>query len=83
MYKYEDFEEYICTFEGQEKLFYLLDMCMHVSKYSDCISINKLVSSICGDSWKTLACIDRLVELGYLSKLGDNVIMFTDKLMNK
>lgn len=59
MYKYSDFADNFGNKDSERKMFdiynYMMDSCHYTTE--------ELFKPVLGDSWETLACIDRLVEL--------------------
>jgi len=64
MYKYEDYKAEILTDEGQREFLKTRD---HVSRLLDktgAVNMACAMSATSGSSWKSMAYVDRLIELG-------------------
>ena len=80
MYKYEDFHSYIHSGDCQRDM---IDQMKRMKRQFDKtphVRVEKLLGL--GDSWKRLAIIDRLEELGYIKCVLDHSVknykMYTD-----
>lgn len=63
MYKYENFKD---SFDKPDMCEYLIKVFSKVSKLNGNFTRVDVIQGICGDSWKMLAALDKLVELGYV-----------------
>ena len=68
MYKYQDLKPTIFTEEGQMVFLEIRDTVKKILKQSGAISMGSAMSGA-GDSWKRMACVDRLVEIGELKEI--------------
>ena len=66
IYKYSDFQKYLTTKEAQDKLLKTRDKAFSLIEQAGAVQLVKLID---GDSHKSLAVIDRLVELGELVEI--------------
>jgi hypothetical protein len=67
MYRYEDFREYVLSDEGQRALLETRDKAVRLLAASGAVVMSKVMPS--GDSWKAMAVVDRLVEVGDLREV--------------
>jgi hypothetical protein len=65
-YSYKEQRQYVFTEEGQVKFLKIRDTASRLLGKSGAVTCERLLDAISGDSWNTLACLDRLVELGEL-----------------
>jgi len=72
MYKYEEIKKEIFTEEGQEMFLKIRDNVNDLLNKSGAVMMSHAISPAAGDSWKMLACVDRLVELGEIAEIGIN-----------
>lgn len=73
MYSYEIEKPFLFTDDGQRLFLKARDKAYELQKVSGAFTVQSVMNVLSGDSWKMLACIDRLVELGefvYASKDG-------------
>lgn len=68
MYKYADLKPTIFTEDGQAMFLEIRDRVKKIVKESGAISMGAAIAGT-GDSWKRMACVDRLVELGVLKEI--------------
>lgn len=66
-YHYEARRPWVFTEDGQKKLLETLGVARQCLKVSGAVMVEKLIGA--GDSWNSLAVIDRLCELGYLRRI--------------
>jgi hypothetical protein len=64
MYVYENEKPFVFTDEGQRNLLKMRDFAFSICVQAGAVRADKMMSLVSGDSWKNMACIDRLVELG-------------------
>lgn len=69
MYKYEDKKQSIFTEDGQIMFLKIRDNVQKLLKQSGAVTMGCAISGCTGDSWKMLACVDRLVEIGELKEV--------------
>lgn len=66
-YDYQKERPYVFTEEGQGKLLNVLDKARQCLKVSGAVSAGVLLEAAgSGNCWELMACVERLVELGYL-----------------
>lgn len=63
MYNYQNEKQRIFTEYGQEMFLKIRDNVQRLIKQSGAVMMQNAISSVTGDSWMMLACVDRLVEL--------------------
>lgn len=66
-YDYKKERDYVFTDEGQAKLFRVLKNVKFACSFAGCCTIEKALVGEFGDSWKNLAVVDRLEELGIIA----------------
>lgn len=76
-YVYADYRPYVFTEEGQITFLRIRDAAGKLIEMSGAASCHKLMQGVCGDTWETLACIDRLVEIGELIEIPNPASKFT------
>lgn len=71
MYDYQNERPHVFTDAGQRQFLQVRDFCRRALEFSEAVSAGKLMSAAgSGDSWKMMACVDRLVELGEIREVG-------------
>ena len=74
MYNYQTEKSKIFTEDGQETFLKIRDKVKQLLKQSGAVMMQNAISSVTGDSWLHLACVDRLVELKEIREItGSNV----------
>ena len=69
-YDYNAEKAYILTDAGQREFLKVRDFAAKALKVSGAVRAAELMNAAsCGDSWKMMACVDRLVELGELREI--------------
>lgn len=68
MYKYENLKPGIFTEDGQTMFLQIRDRVKNILAQSGAITMGVAMAGT-GDSWKRMACVDRLVELGELKEI--------------
>ena len=68
-YKYEEQKPWIFTEEGQVQFLNIRDNVQQLLKKAGAVSMSCAMSGTTGDSWRQMACVDRLVELGEIKEL--------------
>jgi hypothetical protein len=63
-YDYQAERPYIFTDEGQRQFLAVRDRANELATSAGAFAVHKALEAGSGDSWKTLACMDRLIELG-------------------
>jgi hypothetical protein len=72
-YDYQEQRPFVFTEKGQEKMLCVLDRARECLKQSGVVRADVLLNAAGGgDTWKHMACVERLVELGYLRALSGN-----------
>lgn len=70
-YDYQTERPYVLTDEGQRRVFAVADFATRAIEMSGAVTAGKLMSAAgSGDSWKLMACVDRLVEIGRLREIA-------------
>lgn len=72
MYDYKEIKSSILTDDGQRKFLKIRDEVIRFLKTSGAFMMDKIVYIISGDPWFTMACVDRMVELGEIIELTDD-----------
>lgn len=65
-YRYEEHRDHVFTDDGQRLLLKARDRAQKLLSEAGAVSIGAIIAGLSGDSWKMLACVDRLVEIGDL-----------------
>ncbi len=71
-YRYEDLRQEIFTEEGQVCFLKIRDRVKHLLREAGAFTMGSAIAGTTGDSWFTIACVDRLVELGEIRELPTN-----------
>jgi len=69
MYNYQIEKQKIFTESGQETFLKIRDKVQFLLKQSGAVMMENAISSVTGDSWLHLACVDRLVELNEIREI--------------
>lgn len=70
MYNYDTEKPYTLTDEGQRKCFTVRNVADHALKIAGAVRADVLMTAAgSGDSFKLMACVDRLVEIGELREI--------------
>lgn len=72
MYDYQEIKPYIFTEKGQVKFLAVRDNVKKLINIAGAVNITKAISVVSGDSWQSMACVDRLVELGEIRELSQD-----------
>lgn len=64
MYNYTTERPYVFTDEGQRKFVKIYDTAKKAFETTGAVTAGKLMTGCSGDSWQTMACVDRLIEIG-------------------
>lgn len=67
MYRYADFKGYVLSEEGSRVVMETRDRAARLLTASGAATMSRLMPS--GDSWKAMAVVDRLVEMGDLREV--------------
>ena len=71
MYKYEELKKEIFTEDGQIMFLKIRDNANRLLKQSEYFSMNSVIKCVSGDTWKMMACVDRMIELGEIKEITD------------
>lgn len=71
-YDYEIERPKVFTDEGQRKFLKVRDHVHCLLDKAGAVRMQEAMSATSGDSWVTLACVDRLVELGEIREITDS-----------
>jgi len=71
MYNYQNERSSIFTEEGSVRFTKIRDHVLHRIRYTGAIDMHNAMCApgTSGDTWKLMACVDRLVELGELREV--------------
>lgn len=69
-YSYEAEKGWIFTDDGQRALLRVLDRARKLLEKSGAVRETELLAKDSGDTWKLMALVDRLVELGYIARVS-------------
>lgn len=64
MYDYEKEKPYLFTDDGQRMFLKVRDTASNLCALAGACSVSQATRGLSGSSWRMLACVDRLVELG-------------------
>lgn len=73
MYKYEELKPQLFTEEGQVKFLGIRDNVNKLLNTAGAVRLQEAIRGASGDSWLMLACVDRLVELGEIKEVTENL----------
>lgn len=68
-YDYRKEREWLFTDHGQRMFLEIRDRVNRLLKEAGAVRMQEAVSGVSGDSWRQLACVDRMVELGELKEV--------------
>lgn len=68
-YKYENFRDELFMDEGQRRLLRIRENVMELLATAGACTMQAAITKECGDPWKNMACVDRLVEIGEIREL--------------
>jgi hypothetical protein len=69
MYTYETEKVNIFTESGQRKFLAIRDNIQKLLQKAGAVRMQEAMAGAGGDSWESMACVDRLVELGEIREL--------------
>ena len=69
-YKYSIEKQKIFTEEGVKKIIQIKDNAVRLISRSGAATVSNIIQDVGGDSFLLVACIDFLVETGYLKKVA-------------
>jgi hypothetical protein len=72
MYKYEELKPRILTDDGQARLLKVYRRALNLLAEKKTFSMRDVLNFIVGSNWETMACVDRLVELGFINEHAHN-----------
>ena len=73
MYKYEELRSEIFTDEGQRGFLKARDLVNRLLDESGCFFMGSVIPKVGGDSWLAMAYVDRLVELGEIKEVKNDL----------
>ena len=68
-YLYSEMKHHLFTDEGQCLFLRIRDNAFRLTADAGCARMTEIIRGCGGDSWKMLACVDRMVELGELREV--------------
>lgn len=74
MYNYENEKAEIFTEQGQRMFLTIRDTASALIKKAGAARMQEIISGCCGSSWTMLACVDRLVELGEIREIKQDMV---------
>lgn len=80
MYSYQTQKPNIFTEDGQTKFLAIRDNVHKLLKQSGAVRMSEAISKVSGDTWDSLACIDRLVELKEIRELTSSTVCGQDRV---
>lgn len=80
MYKYEEQRPYTFSDEGSRTVLRLALCAQYLYGQAGAVSLGALIGHLTGDSWHHTACVDRLVELGYLREVQQGPVAGQDRI---
>ena len=69
-YNYNDFRNDVFKEENQQMFLSIKDKALELINIAGCARMQEIIRGQTGDSWVMLACVDRLVEMGFLKEVG-------------
>lgn len=69
MYKYEDLKPQLFTENGVALYIQIRDRAKRLLAEAGAFSMGAVIRDSTGDTWRMLACVDRMVELGELREV--------------
>lgn len=69
MYRYEDHRAHIFTEQGQRDFLKVRDHVKGILEEAGAITMHKAIQPLSGDTWRMMAHVDRLVELGEIKEV--------------
>ena len=69
MYDYKVERENVFTEDGQVTFLEIRDKTKELLEKAGAARLQEMISTVSGDSWLMLACVDRLVELGEIKEI--------------
>lgn len=68
-YEYQKEREWIFTDDGQRMFLEIRDRVHRLLNSAGAVRMQEATSGTSGDSWRQLACVDRMVELGEIREV--------------
>lgn len=78
MYDYDKEKAWVFTDEGQRMFLRVRNKVQEMLGVAGAVTAGVLLRSLSGDTWKMMACIDRLVELGELRKITPGYLPYPE-----
>jgi len=69
VYRYDDLKPILFTERGQEKFLKVRNKTQSLLSLAGACRLEEMISGALGDSWESLVCVDRLVELGEIREI--------------
>lgn len=79
-YDYNSEKPWIFTEEGQRDFLKIRDGVWAMLDTAGAFKMHKALSIVSGDTWKMMACVDRLVELGEIREITDSRVWGQDRV---
>lgn len=74
MYNYQTEKKNLFTDDGTRKYDAIRDKARHLLKEAGAFQMDNVISGQTGDSWLLLACVDRLVETGFIREIEQGAV---------
>lgn len=74
MYNYTELRNRIFTDEGQRMFLAIRDKTHELLKRSGAARMQEIMHGASGSTWDIMACVDRLVELGEIRELAQDLV---------
>ena len=71
MYNYKEEKKKIFTEDGQEKFLKIRDKIQSLLSEAGAFTMGKAIQGILGDTWVSMACVDRLIELKEITEITE------------
>ena len=73
-YDYHKEREYVFTPAGVDTVLKLYENIFNRARNTGCVTVEKAMSGLTGDSWSNLACVDFLIETKRIREVADPLI---------
>lgn len=83
MYNYQQERKFVFTEEGQLKFLKVRDHVNDLAKKSGAFTMMAAMSVITGDTWGSMACVDRLVEIGEIREIPQSNVSGQNRIFVK
>ena len=80
-YNYADYKDFVLSDKGQRMVFKIRDKAYELIDKTGCVIAQKIFLS--GDVWESMACVDRLVEMGYLYEVEKPYTTWQHKIFTR